>query len=140
MKRIWIAAVAALVLLTCLPDDSFARAGFRGAAIGGDFRGAAIGGGFRGGAIGGFRGPIGGGFRAASLGGFRGPFAAERGAFCSAASYTLTTPGRRGLHPVSAGVPGRSIAVRRQRALPRTQERAPNAANPLNGLAGVVRF
>ena len=106
MKRIWLAAVAALVLLTCLPEDSFARGGFhgggfgggfhgggfgggfrgaavgggfRGAAIGGGFRGAAIGGGFRGARIGGFRGPIGGGFRTATLGGFRGPIGGFRG-------------------------------------------------------------
>jgi hypothetical protein len=42
MKRIWFAAVAGLLFLTCLPDDSFAqRGGFHGGGIGGGFRGAA---------------------------------------------------------------------------------------------------
>src|SRR5207245_8603417 len=82
MKRFWLAAAAALILTTMLPDGAFAQrggfrgggfggGGFRGAAIGGGFRGAAIGGGFRGTGIGGgFRGTaIGGGFRGAAIGG-----------------------------------------------------------------------
>ena len=77
MKRFWLAAAAALILTTMLPEGAFAqRGGFRGGGFGGGgFRGAAIGGGFRGAAIGGgFRGAaIGGGFRGAAIGGgFRG--------------------------------------------------------------------
>jgi hypothetical protein len=84
MKRFWLAAAAALILTTMLPDGAFAQrggfrgggfGGFRGAAIGGGFRGAAIGGSFRGAAIGGgFRGvgvrtaAIGPGFRTAAIG------------------------------------------------------------------------
>jgi hypothetical protein len=88
MKRIWLAAVAALVLSTCSPEVSFARGGFRGGGFGGGFhgggfgggfRGAAIGGGFRGAGIGGFRGPVGGGFRTAAIGGVRGPIGGFRG-------------------------------------------------------------
>ena len=71
MKRFWLAAAAALILTTMLPDGAFAqRGGFRGGGFGGGgFRGAAIGGGFRGAAIGGgFRGAaIGGGFRGAGV-------------------------------------------------------------------------
>src|SRR5437764_1059234 len=73
MKRFWLAAAAALILTTMLPDGAFAqRGGFRGGGFGGGgFRGAAIGGGFRGAAIGGgFRGTgIGGGFRGTAIGG-----------------------------------------------------------------------
>jgi hypothetical protein len=77
MKRFWLAAAAALILVTMLPDGASAqRGGFRGGGFGGGgFRGAAIGGGFRGAAVGGgFRGAaIGGGFRGAAIGGgFRG--------------------------------------------------------------------
>src|SRR6516225_2602134 len=77
MKRFWLAAAAALIFTTMLPDGAFAqRGGFRGGGFGGGgFRGAAIGGGFRVAGIGGgLRGhAIGGGFRgAASGGGFRG--------------------------------------------------------------------
>ena len=77
MKRFWLAAAAALILTTMLPEGAFAqRGGFRGGGFGGGgFRRAAIGGGFRGAAIsGGFRGAaIGGGFRGAAIGGgFRG--------------------------------------------------------------------
>ena len=81
MKRFWLAAAAALIFTTMLPDGAFAqRGGFRGGGFGGGgFRGAAIGGGFRGAAIGGgFRGvgvraaAIGPGVRAAAIGpGFR---------------------------------------------------------------------
>src|SRR6516162_6316150 len=73
MKRFWLAAAAALILTTMLPDGAFAqRGGFRGGGFGGGgFRGAAIGGGFRGAAIGGgFRGV---GVRTAAIGpAFRG--------------------------------------------------------------------
>ena len=46
MKRFWLAAAAALILTTMLPDGSFAqRGGFRGGGFGGGgFRGAAKGG------------------------------------------------------------------------------------------------
>ena len=71
MKRFWLAAAAALILTTMLPDGAFAqRGGFRGGGFGGGgFRGAAIGGGFRGAAMGGgFRGAtVGGGFRGAGI-------------------------------------------------------------------------
>ena len=39
MKRILLAAFAALALSTCLPNDAFARGGFHGGGFGGGFRG-----------------------------------------------------------------------------------------------------
>src|SRR6516165_2247964 len=81
MKRFWLAAAAALIFTTMLPDGAFAqRGGFRGGGFGGGgFRGvgvraAAIGPGVRAAAIGpGVRAAaIGPGVRAAAIGpGFR---------------------------------------------------------------------
>ena len=128
-----LAAFAALALSTCLPNDAFARGGFRGGGFGGGFRGAAIGGGFRGAAIGGGFGEPGSAafgepgsavFAAPSAvvsarprsAAFRGPAVAgglrraavAPGAFRGAAIRTAAFRGpafrRRAFFPVAAGV------------------------------------
>ena len=105
MKRFWLAAAAALILTTMLPDGAFAqRGGFRGGGFGGGgFRGAAIGGGFRG--VGFRTATIGPRFRAGAIGpGFR-TAAIAPGVRAAAIGRGFRVAGfrRRGFVPFVAG-------------------------------------